>query len=126
MVDEAVDITEKPSLFSEHWSPKVGNADRPEMLFSTTEGIVAMAAGAGGLDPSDVVPLPMLAGTGIRWEHLLQQASMWHGELWGKPTESTRRATATATRRSAAHRVGLGLQRRAGQPAVPGPLPPVR
>lgn len=73
-----------------------GDPTQPEMLFSATKTFVSLVAGVafddGLLEPQrrviDDVPLAdLLSGrwSDVTWEHLLQQTSMWDGELWGKP-----------------------------------------
>ncbi|HEV7648241.1 MAG TPA: serine hydrolase [Actinophytocola sp.] len=73
-----------------------GDPAVPEMLFSATKSVVSLVAGIaydlGLLDidakVGDSVELPQFhadAGRDIRWLHLLQQTSQWHGELWTKP-----------------------------------------
>jgi CubicO group peptidase (beta-lactamase class C family) len=74
-----------------------GDPSRPEMLFSATKSVIAAVAGIayddGLLDPAalveDAVPLSPLRTPlppGVTWGHMLQQTTMWEGELWGKPT----------------------------------------
>ncbi len=73
-----------------------GDPAVPEMLFSATKSVVSLVAGVaydrGLLDVDakvgDSIALPQFqeaAGRDIRWLHLLQQTSQWHGELWTKP-----------------------------------------
>jgi len=70
-----------------------GDPTVPEMCFSATKSMVSLVAGVAHRDGlldlearvADTVALPVPT-SGIRWRHLLQQTSQWHGELWGKPT----------------------------------------
>jgi CubicO group peptidase (beta-lactamase class C family) len=75
-----------------------GDTSRPEVLFSATKSVIAAVAGVayddGLLDPAalvmDTVPLEPLRTPlpdGVTWGHMLQQTTMWEGELWGKPTQ---------------------------------------
>ncbi len=74
-----------------------GDPSIPEMLFSATKSVVSLVAGVafdqGLLHPTqpvvESIDIPLLASGSdrrITWEQLLQQTSMWEGELWGKPT----------------------------------------
>jgi CubicO group peptidase (beta-lactamase class C family) len=72
-----------------------GDPTVPEMCFSATKSFVTVVAGVAHRDGlldldalvADTVALPVPTA-GIRWRHLLQQTSQWHGELWGKPTDA--------------------------------------
>ena len=83
-------------LLGEDVAAAWGDPMVPEMLFSATKSVLSLVAGVaydrGLLVPEqavvDRVNLPELAGRwgSVTWEHLLQQTSMWVGELWGKPS----------------------------------------
>jgi len=73
-----------------------GDPSVPEMLFSATKSVVSLVSGvafAQGLlhadqpvvESIDIHVLASGSDRRITWKQLLQQTSMWEGELWGKP-----------------------------------------
>ncbi|MDW4909409.1 serine hydrolase [Streptomyces sp. ADMS] len=88
-----------------------GQPEREEMAYSATKSVLSLVAGLAfddGLLRLDEpvcrsVDLPQFGdphGRKITWRHLLDQTSMWEGELWGKPTwidaQSSREGTESA------------------------------
>lgn len=111
---------------------------RPEMAFSATKSIVSLVAGAGFDDGEleldapvyDAAALDEFAGLHAHQIHLTAPARADQRMGWPPLGQTRRRRRPEPARGQRAcweptgH--GVGLQRRAGQPALPGPDRPAR